>query len=97
MPPLSALALLDRQLNGMQPDWEQEFVLPLRRGVDTFRVFVDSWYDGRLQDIIFAADKNDLVKSMICSIFAGYAWDTDNPYVNNGARLDTLAELCRKH
>ncbi len=92
-----AAAVLDRQLNGLQPDWEQEFVLPLRRGVDTFRVFVDSWYDGRLQDIIFASNKNDLVKSMICSIFAGYAWDTDNPYVNNGARLDTLAELCRRH
>lgn len=92
-----AAAVLERQLNGQQPDWEQEFVLPLRRGVDTFRVFVDSWYDGRLQDIIFAADKNDLVKRRICSIFAGYAWDTDNPFVNNGARLDTLAELCRRH
>lgn len=92
-----AVAVLDRQLKGEAPDWEQEFVQPLRLGVDTFRIFVDSWYDGRLQDIVFAADKNDQVKRMVCSIFAGYAWDTDNPYVNNGARLDTLAELCRKH
>ena len=68
---------------------------PLRRGVDTFRMFVDGWYDGSLQDIIFANNKNESVKRMICSIFAGYAWDSSNPYVNNGARLDTLAELCR--
>jgi hypothetical protein len=92
-----AAAALDRQFRGLQPDWEQEFARPLRQGVNTFRVFVDSWYDGRLQDIVFAANKNATVKRMICSIFAGYAWDTDNPYIKNGARLDTLAELCGKH
>ncbi len=90
-----AAAALDRQLKGLQPDWEQEFAAPLREGVNTFRGFVDSWYDGRLQDIIFASNRNDKVKRMICSIFAGYAWDQDNPYVKNGARIDTLAEICR--
>jgi hypothetical protein len=79
----------------MSPDWDQEFARPLKQGVDTFRVFVNAWYDGRLQDIIFASNKDNLVKRMICSIFAGYAWDTENPYVKNNARIDTLAELCR--
>jgi flavin-dependent dehydrogenase len=92
-----AAAVLDRQLKGLKPDWEQEFARPLRQGVNAFRVFVDSWYDGRLKDIIFAANKDDMVKRMLCSIFAGYAWDTDNPYIKNGARLDTLAKLCCKH
>lgn len=90
-----AAAALHRQLTGQHPDWEEEFAAPLRQGVNTFRVFVESWYDGRLQDIIFASNKNDQVKRMICSIFAGYAWDLKNPYIKNGARIDTLAQLCR--
>ena len=90
-----AADVLDRQLRGLQPDWNREFATPLKQGVDTFRVFVEAWYDGRLQDIIFAPDKNPTVKRMICSILAGYAWDADNPYVNNHDRINTLAELCR--
>jgi flavin-dependent dehydrogenase len=90
-----AADVLDRQLRGLQPDWNQEFAMPLKQGVDTFRVFVEAWYDGRLHDVIFASDKNPTVKRMICSVLAGYAWDTENPYVNNTERIDTLAKLCR--
>jgi flavin-dependent dehydrogenase len=90
-----AADVLDRQLRGLQPDWEREFVRPLKQGVNTFRVFVEAWYDGRLQDIIFTADKDEAVKQMICSILAGYAWDTENPYVKNPERISILADLCR--
>lgn len=90
-----AADVLDRQLRGLQPDWEREFAGPLKRGVDTFRVFVEAWYDGRLQDVIFASNKDENVKRMICSILAGYAWDVENPYVKNTDRINTLAELCR--
>ena len=90
-----AARVLDRHLKGLQPDWEQEFAAPLRQGVNTFRIFVESWYDGRLQGIIFANNKNEQIKRMICSIFAGYAWDRSNPYTKPGSRIDTLAELCR--
>ncbi len=90
-----AADVLDRQLRGLLPDWDQEFAIPLKQGVNTFRNFVNAWYDGRLQDIIFASDKNESVKRMICSILAGYAWDIENPYVKDVSRLDTLAKLCR--
>jgi len=90
-----AADVLDRQLRGLRPDWDREFVMPLKEGVDTFRAFVEAWYDGRLQDIIFAPDKNEAIKQMICSILAGYAWDTDNPYVKNHDRIDILADVCR--
>jgi hypothetical protein len=90
-----AADVLDRHLRGLRPDWNQEFVIPLKQGVDTFRIFVEAWYDGRLQDIIFAPNKNESVKRMICSILAGYAWDTENQYVKNHERINTLAELCR--
>ena len=87
--------VVDRQLSGQQPDWNQEFSIPLKQGINTFREFVEGWYDGRLQDVIFADDKSDNVKKMISSVLAGYAWDIKNPYVKDTSRLSTLAELCR--
>jgi flavin-dependent dehydrogenase len=91
-----ATAALDRQFRGEPVDWEQDYARPLKRGVDTFRVFVDAWYDGRFQDVIFHPHQQPDIKAMICSILAGYAWDENNPYVKNArTRLDTLVELCR--
>ena len=70
--------------------------MPLKRGVETFRQFVGAWYDGRLQDIIFADGHNDQIRGMICSILAGYAWDENNPFVAKPERrLSALAEMCR--
>ena len=91
-----AAAVVDRQLSGQAPDWEKEFSIPLKQGVNTFREFVEGWYDERFQDIIFSTLKNDRVERMICSVLAGYAWDVKNPYVKNPSRLTTLAQLCRK-
>ena len=91
-----AAAILDRQFKGDVVDWQNEYALPLQSGVDTFRVYVDAWYDGRFQDAIFHPKQQPEVKAMICSILAGYAWDKSNPYVKNArSRLDTLVELCR--
>lgn len=90
-----AVEVLSQQLQGGTPDWQQQFVSPLQQGVNTFREFVDGWYDGRLQDVIFTTQKNDPVKRMISSILAGYAWDIENPFVKDPKRLSALAELCR--
>jgi hypothetical protein len=91
-----AAALLDRQLSGETVDWETDYAVPLKTGVDTFRTFVTSWYDRRLQDIIFHHDQPATVKAMISSILAGYAWDNSNPYVNQSERrVNVLAEICR--
>lgn len=91
-----AAAILDRQFKGETVNWQTEYALPLQCGVNTFRVFVDAWYDGRFQDAIFHPKQQPDIKAMICSILAGYAWDEANPYVKNArSRLDTLVELCR--
>ena len=91
-----AAGVLSRQLSGEVVDWETDYAEPLRAGVDTFRVFVEAWYDGRFQDVIFATEQSERVREMICSILAGYAWDSTNPYVaESERRLNTLAELCR--
>ena len=88
---------LNRRFRGQRVDWERNFAAPLRRGVETFRQFVAAWYDGRLQDIIFADNQDYRIRQMICSILAGYAWDENNPYVARPERrLSALAELCRK-
>lgn len=91
-----AAALLDRQLLGETIDWERQYGVPLKKGVDTFRTFVTAWYDQRFQDIIFHHAKLTDVKAMICSILAGYAWDENNPYVKDSERrVNVLAEICR--
>lgn len=91
-----AASTLDRQLQGEEVDWEAEYATPLRAGVDTFRAFVEAWYDGRFQDIIFAPKQSSEVRAMISSILAGYAWDTNNPYVKDSEhRINVLAELCQ--
>lgn len=90
-----ASKVLTRQLNGEAVDWECEFAIPLKRGVDTFRTYVTGWYDGRFQDVIFSTKQDPKIKAMVCSILAGYAWDEQNPYVKDSERrLNTLAELC---
>jgi flavin-dependent dehydrogenase len=90
-----AAAALDRQFGGEIVDWQAEFAAPLKRGVDTFRAFVESWYRGGFQRIIFHADPPPLVRRMISAVLAGYAWDTTNPYVRDAARrLAALEQLC---
>lgn len=90
-----ASKVLHRQLTGEIVDWQVEYAEPLKKGVDTFRVFVDAWYEGRFQDIIFYEGKMPKVRQMVCSILAGYAWDESNPFVAEPERrLNALAELC---
>lgn len=91
-----AATCLDRQLRGETVDWEADYAQPLRAGVNTFRAFVEAWYDGRFQDIVFATNQSTEVRAMISSILAGYAWDANNPYVKDSEhRINVLAELCR--
>lgn len=88
---------LDRQLQGLPVNWQTDYATPLKQGVDTFRVFVEGWYSGEFQDVIFHPDPSPEVKRMVSAILAGYAWDTANPYVAQPKRrLNTLAQLCRQ-
>jgi flavin-dependent dehydrogenase len=90
-----AAGVLNRQLRGESVDWETEFAIPLKRGVSTFRAYVEGWYDGSLQDVIYYPDSQPEVRGMICSILAGYAWDERNPFVSEPKRrLRALAEFC---
>lgn len=91
-----ASKLVVRQLDGETPDWQREFAEPLGRGVETFRAYVNGWYDGALQRVIFGSPTDpNKVKAMITSVLAGYAWDDENPFVKQPERyLNMLADLC---
>jgi flavin-dependent dehydrogenase len=89
-----AASVLDRQLRGEKVDWASEFERPLRKGIDTFRAYVNAWYDGRFQDLMFSKVQSPDIRRMICSILAGYAWDEKNPFVAEPERrLDMVMEL----
>ncbi len=75
--------LVVRHLQGEKINWEKEYTEAMMQGVDTFRSYVMAWYDGTLHTIFFADDQDPEIKKMICSVLAGYVWDTDNPYVKN--------------
>jgi flavin-dependent dehydrogenase len=92
-----ASKLIIRQFGGESVDWQAEYADFMARGIDTFRSFVNAWYDGTLHDIFFASDVNPEMKSMICSALAGYVWDLENPFVRNHDRkLRQLRSLVRE-
>ncbi|WP_179143618.1 NAD(P)/FAD-dependent oxidoreductase [Cognaticolwellia aestuarii] len=91
-----AAPLVKRQLQGNSVDWESEYAKPLKFGVDTFRCFVEAWYDESFQNVVYHDQHDDAVRRMISSILAGYAWDEKNPYVEKSVRrLSVLAEICQ--
>ncbi len=92
-----AAHLVIRQLQGGEKiDWNEEFVKPTMTGVDVFRTYVMGWYDGTLHDIFFAKEINEEFKKQICSVLAGYVWDTNNPFVKKHDRaVKSLAEVIR--
>jgi flavin-dependent dehydrogenase len=91
-----AAAAVDRQLRGESVDWETDYAQPLKLGVETFRTYVDAWYDGSFQEVIFAKNQAENIREMISSILAGYAWDEANPFVAHARRrLAVLVDVCR--
>jgi flavin-dependent dehydrogenase len=92
-----AAGVLHRQLQGEIVDWQTEFAEPLKRGVDTFRCYVEGWYAGTFQDVIYHPGGSPDIRRMISAILAGYAWDERNPFVSEPKRrLRMLSELCAR-
>ena len=91
-----AVPLVDQVLKGNEVDWFEHYEKPLRKGINVFRAYVEAWYDGDFQDVVFSKNQNEKIRRMIASLLAGYAWDETNPiYRNAKQRLNTLAEYCR--
>lgn len=88
--------LVVRQLNGETIDWEKEYTKEMMMGVNTFRSYVNAWYDTTLHTIFFADNQDPEIKRKICSVLAGYVWDTNNDYVKDHDKvLSKLAKTIR--
>lgn len=88
-----AAHLVIKKLNGEDVDWEKDYTELMMQGVNTFRSYVMAWYEGTLDKIFFADDQDPKIKSMICSVLAGYVWDLNNPFVKDHATA--LKKLAR--
>jgi flavin-dependent dehydrogenase len=93
---LCAAKLLDRQLRGEAIDWKRAYEDHIRCGAEVFRSYVDTWYNGDLQEIFFADDVQQSYKERIVSVLAGYVWDQSNPFVTKHTKaVRSLAETIR--
>lgn len=91
---LRAAQVTARQLRGEAVDWQADYADYVMQGVDTFRSYVNAWYDDKLPTILFAAQRNPEIMRQICSVLAGYVWDKSNPYVSQADRaLRALAAI----
>lgn len=82
-----AATLVAKQLHGEEVDWEKDYATVLKKGIDVFRTYVLSWYEGTLGDIFFSKNTEETIRKQICSVLAGYVWDETNPFVKKHATL----------
>jgi flavin-dependent dehydrogenase len=91
-----AAKVLTRYLHGETVDWQVEYADHVMQGINTFRAYVAGWYDDKLPQIFFAANRNPDIMRQICSVLAGYVWDKSNPYVSQAERaLGLLAKILK--
>lgn len=89
-----ASKLVIKKLNGLDVDWDREYATIIQQGVDTFKGYVMAWYDGTLEKVFFAQDRDPEISKQICSVLAGYVWDQKNIYVSRYKEsLNHLARL----
>ncbi|MCX6297051.1 MAG: NAD(P)/FAD-dependent oxidoreductase [Bacteroidetes bacterium] len=92
----AAAKLVCRKLKGETIDFQKEYVDYMMQGINTFRTYVNSWYNGDLHEIFFSKDPDPGIKKQICSVLAGYVWDMENPFVKKHERaVSTLAKIIR--
>ncbi|MGB0887324.1 MAG: NAD(P)/FAD-dependent oxidoreductase [Vicingaceae bacterium] len=93
---LKAAKLTHQQLSGNQIDWKENYENVIKHGVDVFRAYVEAWYNGDFQDIIFSKNIDPQIKNQICSVLAGYVWDETNPFIKKHKTVvSTLAKVVR--
>jgi len=91
-----AAELTARELKGKVVDYKVEYEDYMMLGIDVFRDYVNGWYDGTLQTILFSQKKNPQITKKIVSILSGYVWDKENSFVSSSKyALDTTYEMLK--
>ncbi len=79
-----AADLTIKEFNGEDVDWQVEYQDYMMIGVDVFREYVEAWYDGRLQGILFSKTPGaDKIERKVVSVLSGYVWDKKNMFVTS--------------
>jgi len=81
---VKAANLTIAEFEGKNVDWEVAYQEYMMIGIDVFREYVNAWYDGRLQTILFS-DKltADKIERKVVSVLSGYVWDETNMFVHS--------------
>jgi len=77
--------LVARELRGKTVDYKEEYEEYMMMGINVFRDYVNTWYDGSLQTILFSDKKNPEITKKIVSILSGYVWDKNNSFVTSSS------------
>lgn len=89
-----AAELTARELKGEKVDYKVEYDEYMMMGINVFRDYVDTWYDGTLQTILFSDQKNPAVTKKVVSVLSGYVWDETNSFVTSSRyALKTTASI----
>ncbi len=78
-----AAELTAKELRGEAVDYKVEYEDYMMMGIDVFRDYVNTWYDGTLQTILFSDRTNQEITRKIISILSGYVWDENNSFVTS--------------
>ncbi|HEV7378969.1 MAG TPA: tryptophan 7-halogenase, partial [Dyadobacter sp.] len=93
---LLSAKMTHKYLQGEKVDWKTEYEDVVQKGINVFRSYVTGWYTGDFQTIVFAKQIDTEIKNQICSVLAGYVWDTTNPFVKkHDTILPTLAKVIK--
>jgi flavin-dependent dehydrogenase len=79
--------LAARQLKGEEIDWQQDYADHMAAGTEAFKVYVEAWYEGTLQNIFYGKIQEGSIKEQITSILAGHVWDENNPMIHRSRDL----------
>jgi len=80
-----AAELVARELKGEKIDYKTEYEDYMMLGINVFRDYVNGWYDGTLQTILFSDKKTDEIVKKVISILSGYVWDENNSFVTSSS------------
>ncbi len=78
------------ELQGKTVNWQTDYADYMMIGINVFRAYVNAWYEGKLQTILFHPDKNEDIAQSIVSVLSGYVWNTQNIFVKEPEKMVEL-------
>ena len=79
-----AADLIIKEFQGETVDWQESYQDYMMVGINVFKEYVEAWYDGRLQSILFTQkETSEKIERKVVSVLSGYVWDQSNMFVHS--------------